>query len=72
MRNDVAHLIVIKTEAARFCKKGWAPRAYSIVPLSSITPGNIFVIRVLKSAALNSGPLINSDTGTYSTISCMS
>ena len=37
MPNNVAHLIVIKIEAAHFCKKGWAPRAYSIVPLSSIT-----------------------------------
>ena len=26
MRNDVAHLKFIKTEAAHFLKKGWAPR----------------------------------------------
>ena len=72
MPNDEAHLIVVKTEAARFCKNDRAPRAYSIVPLSSITLGKIFFIRVLKSAALKSGPLINVIPSTYSTISCMS
>ena len=44
-RNDVAHLTVIKTEAAPFCKKGWAPRAYHDI----MQQENVRIIRLLLS-----------------------
>ena len=69
MPNDVAHLIVIKTEVARFCKKGWAPRAYSIVPLSSITIGNFFLSEYWKVLHLSQALWLTVIPGTYSTIS---
>ena len=46
----MAHLTVIKTEAAPFCKKGWAPRAYHDI----MQQENVRIIRLLLSECSSS------------------